>query len=254
MAYDFELTHAGSRMSIDGMTPDGPLQLESTVGGGGMAAAFSPDGFSYGVSSTDVSMTVTPPGLPIPIALSAAELGSEFGMPLAEGEQGPFNMGINIQDLAVDDSLWALFDPTGQLPRDPATVQLDMSGEAVVLANLVDPAAMENLNGPPFLPNTLDLSTLLVSVAGAELRGEGAVEWASILVNPIPVGEVTLELDGGFALLDKLVALGFVPPGQVAMVRGMAGAVAQPVGDDQLRSEIEFTEGGILANGLPLPF
>lgn len=254
LSYDLAMTHSGSTMSVNAVGPEGPFAYEGTAGGGGLSAALSPDAISYGLSSTEVSMTVTPPALPLPIAASASEMAMSLGMPLAEGEEGPFNLSVSMQDVAIDDTLWGLFDPTGQLPRDPATIELETSGEAMVLANFMEQDAVAMMDGPPFLPTALDLTTLLVSVAGAELRGSGAVEWASIMANPIPVGEVTLELDGGFALLDKLVALGFVPAGQVAMVRGMAGAVATPVGDDQLRSEIEFTEGGILANGLPLPF
>lgn len=254
LSYDMEMTHSGSSLSVDALTPDGPLAIESTSGGGGLVASMSSESTSYGFSATDVAMTVTPPAFPLPIAASASEMGFDMEMPLAEGQVGPFGLGLTFQDLAVDEALWGLFDPTGQLPRDPATIELDASGEAQVIANLMDPATMESLDGPPFLPTALNLNTLLVNLAGAELRGEGAVEWPSILANPVPTGAVTVELDGGFGLLDALVALGFVPPQQVAIVRGMAGAIAEPVGDDQLRSEIEFTEGGILANGLPLPF
>ncbi|MGB3409461.1 MAG: DUF2125 domain-containing protein, partial [Jannaschia sp.] len=115
-----------------------------------------------------------------------------------------------------------------------------------------DPEARASAGAPGEL-KTLDLNPLQVSLAGAELTGEGSVEFPTPGPVPQPVGSVTLSLTGGLALIDKLVALGFLPPEQAAFAKGMAGVVARPVGEDALESLIEFTPGGgITANGMPL--
>ena len=68
-----------------------------------------------------------------------------------------------------------------------------------------------------------------------------------------PVGQIDLKLEGGFALLDGLVAIGVFPAQQATFLRGMIGAVARQTGDDTLETTIAFTEGGgITANGLPV--
>ncbi len=154
----------------------------------------------------------------------------------------------------MDDAIWNLFDPAEELPRDPATVVLDFAGTAVMNVDLFgDPEAMAALEGPPGELKSLTLTQLLVTLAGAELRGSGDLAFPVPATPPAPVGTIDLALDGGFALIDRLVAIGLVPAQQAAFVKGGAGAIARPVGDDQLESTIEFTEGGgISANGMPL--
>jgi len=254
--YDLDLSHGGSTLSFSGETETGPAQVDGTSTGGTVATSLTEEGLGYAVSSTGIAVTITPPGFPLPMNLSAAELGSSFDMPLAvTGEPAPFGMSVIVDELTVDESLWALFDPTGQLPRDAATLRLQLDGTATVIANILDPEEMAALgDGAPATPHSLDITELLVSAAGAELTGTGSLTFPDPATNPMPLGAATLGLTGGFALLDRLVALGFVPPAQSAIIRGMAGAVTESVGEDALRSELEFTEGGILANGLPLPF
>jgi hypothetical protein len=68
---------------------------------------------------------------------------------------------------------------------------------------------------------------------------------------PKPVGQINLALQGGGALIDKLVAMGLLPSEQAMGARMMMGLFAVPTGEpDSLTSQIEFTEDGqILANG-----
>ena len=258
LEYDMSFSHSGSSSSLSATTPDGPLQWDSTSASGGLTATLTPQGLSYGMSSTETAATIVPPGMPLPVNASIAETAARVVFPLAPNEDGSpsdFVYETSLRDLAIDDALWSLFDPTGQLPRDPASLTIDVTGTLDVLYNMLDLERSTTSSEPPFFPETLDINEVMLSVAGAELRANGAMSFEVYGVGtPIPDGQVTVELDGAYGLLDKLVALGFVPPGQVAIARGMAGAVAQQVGDDQLRSELAFGPNGITANGLPLPF
>lgn len=256
LEYDMDFAHEGSTLTVSAQTPDGALSIDGSAASGGVRAGMSATALDYEVRSTEAAYTVVPPGLPLPVNLSVAESRSGLSFPIAPGEDGaaqPFGLTTVLRDLAIDDALWSLFDPTGQLPRDPATMVIALEGEADVLYSLFDPEMSGNPQ-PPFMPVSLNVTEVLVSAVGAELRAAGAMTFPGGVENPQPEGEVTVELDGAYGLLDKLVALGFVPPQQVAIVRGMAGAVAEQVGDDQLRSVLGFGPGGVTANGLPLPF
>ncbi|KZY37515.1 hypothetical protein A3731_41755 [Roseovarius sp. HI0049] len=104
--------------------------------------------------------------------------------------------------------------------------------------------------------NSLDLNSLTVSAAGAELTGDGSFTFDNSDMTtfegmPAPTGSVNLMLVGGNALLDKLVAMGFVPEEQAAGARMMMGLFAVPGdGEDTLTSTIEVKgDGQVLANG-----
>ncbi len=103
---------------------------------------------------------------------------------------------------------------------------------------------------PPGSLEALDLNELKVSAVGAELTGTGAVIFDNSAGMPKPLGAVDLQLIGGNGLIDKLVAMGFVPEDQAMGARMMLGLFAVPSGEDTLTSKIEFKEdGGVYANG-----
>ena len=174
----------------------------------------------------------------------------------SEDEQD-FAFGLQLVNFTMSDMIWGIFDPTGQLPRDPATVELETSGKALLLVDYLDPAAAaEMTDGTPGELRAVTVSKLLVNAAGAILQGSGAVtldntDKVTLPGMPKPVGAVDLSLSGGNGLLDKLIAMGLFPQEQAMGVRMMMGLFAVP-GDapDTLNSKIEFTQDGqILANG-----
>ncbi len=255
VTYAGDISHSGGTLAVDGKGSQGPFSIESTSGAGELTFDLGDDSLGYVISSTDIDATVEAPGLPVPVGFSLAESTAGFTLPLGEtGVAMPFAVALSARELELGDTLWGLFDPTGQLPRDPATLVVDMDGTAVMNVDLFgDPAAMARLQGPPGDLKTLNLNQLLLTLAGAELRASGTLEFPEVTPVPEPVGIIELALDGGFALADRLVALGLIPQEQAAFVKGMTGAVARTVGEDQLESTIEFTPGGgISANGLPL--
>ena len=254
LEYEMELAHGGSEMTADITDPTGTGRIQSTSDSGTLTFALADGAIRYGGSGTNIAGGGQIPAFPVPVSVSLAESVFDLRVPLQKSDTpSDYALTVTTEDLVIDEALWGLFDPTGQLPRDPADLAIELSGQALVTANVFNPAEISAVAASPLQPRSLDLSRLLLSVAGAELRGQGALTFAEGPV-PLPQGEMTIELDGGFGLLDKLVALGFVPPQQVAIVRGMAGAVTEQVGDDQLRSVLTFGPAGVTANGLPLPF
>ena len=102
-----------------------------------------------------------------------------------------------IIDLDLADGVWALFDPSGLLPRDPATLILDTKGTATLTRDLVDDSVTDST--PPGLLNSLDLTQLLLRLAGAEVTAQGGFTFdnsdkTTFPGMPLPTGKMELQL------------------------------------------------------------
>ncbi|WP_299816876.1 hypothetical protein [uncultured Jannaschia sp.] len=256
ITYSGELRHAGATLRLEPETTGdgGPTGIEGRSESGRATFELTGDALSYLLGTTNNAMTLALPNFPVPVEVTMSEASSGVTLPLAEtGTEAPFGLDLTLRDLVIDDAVWGLVDPTGQLPRDPATLVADVDGTAEMSVDLFGgPDAFANLAGPPGTLTSLTLNEVLLDAVGAVLRGSGTLDFPT-LDPTMPVGTIELALDGGFALIDRLVALGLIPAEQAAFVKGMSGVVADQVGEDQLESTIVFDEdGGILANGLPL--
>ena len=89
----------------------------------------------YTSSTNDVAMTIVSGDFPLPIEVSLAEYGINFRMPTGVSEEpSDFAVGFDLIDLNISDTIWDLFDAGNVLPRDPATIQLAVSGKAKALS------------------------------------------------------------------------------------------------------------------------
>lgn len=214
----------------------------------------------YAVGAADAAMSISSNELPFPVDFAMAETGFEASVPVMAGEAAQdFELGVTLGDFTMSDMLWGIFDPAGQLPRDPATVAIDLAGKVRLLSDLFDPAQMDALDSGEDAPGEIDalaVNGMTVRAAGAELTGKGAFTFdnsdrETFEGMPAPDGEMNLTLVGGNGLLDKLVAMGLVPEDQASGMRMMMGLFAVPgQGEDTLNSRIEVKGSGqILANG-----
>ena len=236
------------------------VQGTSQTGGGTLNVAMDAGRLHYAGQATDYQINLTGGELPFPVELAMKEAAFNLLMPISSGdEEQDFAFGMTLGDFTMSDMIWGVFDPEAQLPRDPATIALDLTGKVKMLIDLMDPAAMESMERGETLPgelNALDLNALRVSIAGAELTGNGGFTFdnsdlATFGGMPAPTGEVDLQLIGGNGLLDKLVAMGLLPEDQAMGARMMMGMFAIPGQDeDTLTSKIEVTgDGQVKANG-----
>lgn len=241
---------------------DGINVIEGTQGSesGELMAAIGPDGLRYGGEGRKSTIAMTGSELPFPVTLEMARAGFEIIMPVAKSEAAQdFLLKLDLSDFTMSETIWALFDPASKLPRDPATVAIDLSGKGRLFFDLLDPATASKLEAENVAPGeleALDLNKLTLSLAGARLTGTGAFvfdqsDLTSFDGMAAPEGGLDLELVGGNTLLDGLVELGILPQEQATGVRMMMGLFATPAeGEDRLTSRIEFTEDGqVLANG-----
>lgn len=252
LSMDGTFGYTGGGYVMDFKDGEQTVSAQSTGGGGSLHFRMSKDGLSYGGEGRDAKVSMQMSAFPLPIDFSMAQSAFNLTLPVSKGEAAqPFGLLVKLVDLEVSDGLWSMFDPTSQLPRDPATLILDVEGAAKMLVNIFDPKDAETIAAaPPGEVEALDINELKVSAAGAELTGNGAMTFDNSTGRPMPIGAVDLQLVGGNGLIDKLVAMGLVPEDQAMGTRMMMGLFAVPAGEDTLTSKIEFKEGGsIFANG-----
>lgn len=257
-AFDTTLTYAGGASEIDVQDQlDGSFAMQSASETGRVQFGMSPSAVSYNVGQTGLDVSVRVDGIPVPFEVGAAESGFGFSMPTLQSEEAQdFSLGLTLNSLALSDTIWGIFDAAGQLPRDPATLILDLTGQVKLMVDWFDPRALAMLASDPGALVAANLNELTLEAAGARLDGDGALTFdgsGAPMVPGIgnPVGEVNMMLAGGNALLDRLIAMGIVPQEQAMGARMMMGLFAVP-GDapDTLKSKLEFTQDGqILANG-----
>ncbi len=246
-------SHGPLTYTVSGDGPDGSFEMAAAVASGEFEFDLGRNGLSYGAVSEDITLSVGGSMIPLPpLTFKMAESGTNFGMPIVPSEEPQgFALGMNFAGLEIDDMLWGMIDPTGQLPRDPATLVIDLGGEVTMKQDVFDPEVVENLTEAPGEINSVSINQILLTLAGAELTGDGAFTFNNSGPVPVPAGTVNMMLQGGNGLLDTLVGMGLVPEDQAMGARMMLGMFARPgTGPDTLVSTIEMKEdGSVLANG-----
>jgi hypothetical protein len=236
---------------------NGNYVMNTSSAGGDFAFKMGADGLAYNVAQRDLSVGVTMEMMPFPFEIKMAESGFNLATPVSKSDDPQdFALGLTLSDFTMSDIIWSMFDPAGTLPRDPATVALDLTGKVKLLVDWMNPDAAAQITGSPGEVKELNLAKLLVDAVGAKLEGAGDITFDGASGGMVPgvgnpVGDVNIALAGGNGLLDKLVAMGLLPQDQAMGARMMMGLFTVP-GDapDTLKSKIEFTqEGQILANG-----
>ena len=253
-SYEFGASNYAMNFDADGDTGQGTASSE----GGSMAITMSDEGITYSGGTMSPMLSATGFQLPFPVEIALDEISYAFDVPLAKSEE-PQDMSLSmaLRGLTINDILWSMVDPGEVLPRDPATVAIDLSGMIRPLYNYLDPeeqmaAAMDDM---PVEIHELTLNDLEISAAGAQVTGSGGFTFDNSDLTtfngvPKPTGQVTIAVNGANGLMDKLVQMGLLPEQQVMGARMMLGMFATPVGEDQLESVIEINEQGhLLANG-----
>lgn len=246
LSYEFEVTDE-----------TGPTKVSGGSEGGGFNVAMDAAKLLFSGGGKNVAATLASAQLPFPeVKLSYAESGFSLVMPISKGDAPQdFSFLTKIVDLQVSEEIWAMFDPAGTLPHDPATVVIDTSGKALVKSDL-----MSTPDGaqPDAELHALTVNDVTARFAGAELTGKGAFTFDNTDLTtfdgvPAPTGKLDLKLVGGNTLLDKLVAMGLVAEEEAMGARMMIAMFANPgAGEDELTSVLEFKDKGFFANGQQL--
>ncbi len=244
--YDFDITDAA-----------GPSKLVGGSQGGSFQLAVDASRMLLSGSGQAVEATFSSAELPFPeVKLSYAESGFNLTMPLSKSDAPQdFALLYKVVDLQVSDEIWGLFDPTGVLPHDPATLVIDTAGQARLKSDLL---ATPEGTPPDAELLSLDIKDITARLAGAELTGKGAFTFDNTDLTtyggaPAPTGTLDMMLTGGNGLLDKLVSMGLVAEDQAMGARMMIAMFAKAgEGEDVLTSTLEFKDKHFYANGQQL--
>ena len=255
------LTYGGGGTEFDMTDPvNGNVKIATSSDGGTLDMSVGPDGMGYEMRQTDISLDLRLPGLGFPLEFGLEEGGFDIDVPVRRTEEAqPFAALLDLDGFSMSETVWNIFDPASELPRTPASILIDLAGSMRLLVDLFDPQTPERMTAEGARPaaiDTLTLNALSVEAMDAELTGQGSVEFdyedlAAYQGMAKPVGDVTLNLAGANALIDRLVASGVLPQQQALGARMVLGLFATP-GDapDTLTSRIQFTPAGeVLANG-----
>ncbi|SEQ00178.1 DUF2125 domain-containing protein [Thalassovita taeanensis] len=259
LAIDVVITHTGGTTAFAFTDNEGQDTGGQTRSGSGrLSVLMNADQLSYAAAATDTSVDFQSSDLPFPVALDMAKTGFSLRIPVGKSDEPQdFALSVTLGDFTMSDVIWSLFDAGAQLPRDPATFAFDLAGKARMLVDVLNSKEMETLGDTaPGELHALTVNSLTLRLAGAELTGEGDFTFDNTDTTtfdgmPKPTGLLHLALTGGNALLDKMVAMGFIPEDQAMSTRMMMGLFAVPGdGPDSLKSTIEVNEAGhVLANG-----
>jgi len=244
---------------------DNPMQnmsITTLASGGSLNFAILDGSISYGGITNDLEYTIESALLPLPgMSFSIAETAFSLLMPLAQSDEPQdFGFLMRMADLEISDTLWGMFDAAAILPRDPATILLDLSGSMNWLLDITDPKQTEAFTGEaPALLHRLTIEDIVIAAVGAEISGQGEFTFDNtdmVTFNgiPAPTGVIEMDIVGVNGLLDRLIQMGLLPAEQAAGARMMLGLFARPSGgEDTLSSTIEVNgDGSIFANGQQL--
>ncbi|WP_157966244.1 DUF2125 domain-containing protein [Oceanibium sediminis] len=255
-SFELLVEGAGSTTRMTSTSPDLPISMDGTSESGRMLISMADGRFVFDQSFGALNYEITPNPAMLPFPPFSAKISGgqlEFRLPVAPSDEASdVKMVIALRDLSVSDSVWSMIDPQATIPRDPATLSIDIAGK-VDLDKTV--AEMPMADNPMEIGTveSIDLNEILLSGGGARIEASGAVTVDNSGFMPMPNGAVDISVDGLQSLTQKLVDLGLVQQMQVGMVMGMVMAFSKPGdGPDSFTSKIEFTETGILANGQPI--
>lgn len=177
---------------------------------------------------------------------------------LAQPDPQDAALVFGIDGLTIGDELWAMIDPLGALPRDPASLRLDFAG-AVALGEDIPDIDHWMTMGPRELPDitplTLTINAANLGALGAAVESSGAfafdmTDTETLDGFPLPVGTAAVLITGAQALLDHLEAAEIASPSDIGGARFALGGFTRSVGDDRSELDVEVTpDGGIFFNG-----
>lgn len=261
---DSAFRHGAATYELETEQPaEGRVVVRGGADSGNLSVRLDEAGISYGGGNTGLKLAVEAAAMPLPdLSAQIGETGFNLTMPLQQSDEPQdFGLLFRLKDLVVSNTLWNLADPGSILPRDPATLVIELAGKANWIVDILNPeVAAQPMEGAPGQIHALDIRSVEVTAAGASLTGSGAftfdnTDLATFDGMPRPEGALDLRLSGGNGLIGKLAQMGLLPPDQVMGAQMILGLFARPTGEDDVvesRIEVDAT-GQLVANGQPLP-
>ena len=222
--------------------------------------AFSEDGFEADFTVSDLSVAYEDYSFgELLIDVTVDQMSGKFLMPLLPSDNAQtFTLQTNMAGLVLSDSVWDQFDPAAAISRAPGNLSFDLTGDVILGVDLLDFEALEYIFfdvEDPVSPVSLTLNTFSLDAAGVTADGSGAFTFDNTDTTtfdglPRPQGEAEITVTGTNALLDTLIDLGVLDPGEASMARMSLGMFTRPAGENTLTATMAVTEDGhMMVNG-----
>ncbi|MGH1331553.1 MAG: hypothetical protein ACRBBK_11785 [Paracoccaceae bacterium] len=233
----------------------------ATLASSSVAVVAAKEGITYSGEVLGLDFMAKGAALPIPqVTGSLSRYGFGVTMPVGVSQEPQdFALNLALSDLTLGEDVWGLFDPTKGLPRDPAQLDLALSGKGNWLVDIFDPEAAKGAAQGKQAPGALQsfaIDRLKLAVAGALLTGNGEATFPPEAKGkaggfPLPDGTLNLSLTGGYGLMGKLTEIGLLPADQAMGAQMMLGLFTKPGTEpDSLTTELKSTsDGALYANG-----
>lgn len=178
----FKMGAATHRLDVTGKdAEDQPTSGNLALTTGPLDATFrmAREGIVYQGAAREIDTRLTGSTLPFPIAYKLAEAAFDVQLPVTAGpETQPFKVAYSLGGVTFDEAIWALFDQAGQLPRDPANLDIDVTGQMRVTRDLFDPALM----------HAAEEAAAGDATAGADAAADGAADAGQDATDGAPEG------------------------------------------------------------------
>ncbi|OSP55067.1 DUF2125 domain-containing protein [Pseudoruegeria sp. SK021] len=227
----------------------GTFQALTSQGPGHLTIDIADDRAAYDLAATKLTATLSSDRMPAgPLALSMA--AAKLGLSLPTSASSPSataRLSAKLTDIALDEQVWSLLDPSQALPRDPGQVALELEADLALPADPTQPVET--------YPDALRLNDLSVRFAETDLNANGAFTFPNGPAYGMaglvqPVGSLDLVLTGGITLLQRLTEAGLVTAQQALGAQMMLSMFAVPGDGDSLTSTIVTEpDGGMSING-----
>ncbi|MEJ6399178.1 hypothetical protein [Yoonia sp. 208BN28-4] len=258
MSIAYEAASGGNTSSSQTVV-NGEVLSDQTIESGDTVASFSlsQDGLSLGATAQDILIRMVQADLlPFPIEAEMSAMAAGYTFPvMASADPQDFSFDMVLDGLRLSPEIWSLFDPGKDLPRDPATVALNLAGTATTDVDLFDFLVLESkfeAATPPVSLESLNVSKIGLSAIGATLDGSSELvfdntDLATYDGLPKPVGDAFFAVTGANALLDRLQAVGILREDEANAARFGMGFFARSTGDDSFETTVDFGDDGSLS-------
>ena len=261
-AYLRGTSSAGGGTSETITTSDGVVVSEQFQATGSASSRFSIDAMGMDLfgEGKDIDFKVMmPDAFPFSVSGSLSAVSGGYKIPLLPStDMQDVALQFNLRDLTFSDDIWGLFDPSGDLPRDPASINIDVSGKVISEIDALNFATLEaqmEQDLPPISLERLTLNEFSVSAIGTSALATGSftldnADTTTFDGFPSPEGSAILNVVGANALIDRLVTLGVIGQDEAGMARLGMGFIASATGDDAFESRVDVNgEGHVMVNG-----
>jgi len=235
---------------------EGSIETDSRQDSAALTVTATDTRSDYGARITGLVTTLSGslmPSGPLGAAMDTATLALSIPTGPAQDLQTAA-LALGLQGVMPDDQLWALIDPSGAIPRNPAAATLRAEADLASVDPDAADAAAPGMELPGLLPRALRIAEIAIDLGTASVMGDGAVDIPAGPMGVPDMAQATGAMDlrgmGLSGLLQQAMAAGALSMEQAMGAQMLLGMFAVQGEGDSFTSRIELQpDGALLVNG-----